>query len=391
MKKFLLLIIFLKCLTINAQYKNMETEYEYDQEITNSAGQRNGELVHTSYDERVAYKHLYKDGELLETTYYRFIIEGSRQLAGKYKDGKPLDGYFVFTNELEIPLVDYYENGTFIAQYTCSLLDLINYEGQEFNLKFIKTTYINNKPQNGLVHREKMDVEGASLLASEYYTDGKITNVDFWVMAMHYAELFKLKFLPNGYQIYKESLPNVEDPVIDNKFRSITVDFKNSKNGNILFEAEKELVTKYQFSYSEISEKIKPLPGFIFYFFLEDSVVVAQHSNFETNEKLYNEAFGYNTNLIIKIYLMMTSQPIPYLSNNQQNDYSFVLNPDEQIEASAVLYLDEKGNPKSGLLIEKETQSNTYKCVQYDNYKVISEKESLSLKALKEFIKNFKE
>lgn len=390
MKKLFITFLFLNYLIVNAQSKTMD--FEYDKEITNSEGQRDGELVYTSYDQRVAYKHLYKDGQLLKTTYYRFIIEGSRELAGNYKEEKPFDGYFVFINELEIPLVDYYEKGTLKAQYTCSLLDLITHEGQEFNLKFTKTTYINNKPQDGLIHRDKFEAEGATLLASEYYTDGKITNVDFWLMAMHYAELFKLKFLPNGYQIYKESLPNVQDPVIDNKFRSITVEFENPKKGNILFEVEKELITKYQFNYSDISEKRKPLAGFESYFFLKDnSILVGQYSNIETNQKLSDAIYNANSGLITKVFLMMSNQPIPYFSNSQENDYSFILNPDEQIEASAILHFDEKGNPSNGFLIEKETESNTYKFIEYDNFTVVSEKQSLSLEALKELIKNYKE
>jgi len=383
MKNLILLFLLFGNLIINAQNKNME--YEYDQEKLNSAGQREGELIHTSYNEKTEYKHLYKEGNLIEATNYQYFVEGKKELFGRYKEGNPFEGYFVYRNELEIPLIDYYENGVFMAQYTCSLLDLIQFEGQEFNLKFTKTTYKKNKPENGLVHKEEFRLDDAHLLASEYYKDGKITNVDFWIMAMHYAELIKLKFSPNGYTIYKESLPNVEDPVIDNKYRSVTVDFKDSKNGNILYEVENKLITKYSFSYADISQKIEKLPGFLSYFFFNNNTVVRSHNyNLETNKKLYNEAYVPNGNILSRVFLMMNNQPVPYFSNVGNNDYSFVLESDKRIDIHAVLYLDEKGNPVRGFLIEPK--SDKYKYTQYEDSKIVSQKEGLTLDTLKESI-----
>lgn len=383
MKNLFLFFLLFNAIIINSQNTNMK--YEYDQEKLNNAGQRDGELIHTSYDETVEYKHLYKEGKLIQATNYRYFVERTRPLVGKYKDGNPFDGYFVYRNEFEIPLIDYYENGIFTAQYTCPLLDLIRYEGQEFNLKFTKTTFKNNKPENGLVHNEEFRLGDAHLLTSEYYTDGKITNVDFWIMAIHYAELIKLKFLPKGYTIYKESLPNVEDPVIDNQYRSITVEFEDSKNGIVLFEVENKLITKYQFSYADISQKIKSSKGFISYFFFNDNrIVVAQNATLETNKELYNEAYGPNSNLISQVFLMMNNQPIPYFLNKGKNDYSLVLELDESIKTHVTLFVDEKGNPVRGFLIEP--QSDKYKYTQYEDSKIVSQKEALPLELLKESI-----
>jgi len=386
MKNLTLISALFITLSINSQFKNMEKEYKYDQEKLNNSGLREGEMIYTSYDENVEYKHLYKEGKLTEATNYRYFVEGVRPLIGKYKQGKPFEGYFVYRNELEIPLIDYYENGAFIAQYTCSLLDLINYEGQEFNLKFTKTTYKNNKPYDGLFHKEEFRLDDAHLLPSEYYKDGKVTNVDFWVMAMHYAELFKFKFLANGYTIYKESMPNVADEAIDNKFRSITVKFQDSKNGNILYEVENKLITKYDFTYSDLSQKIKPLAGFISYFFFSDNTILrSQNHHLETDATLYDEAYGANSNLISRVFLMMNNQPVPYFSDEENNDYSLVLELDKRIDTTALLYLDEKGNPLRGFLIEQHSQDK-YKYIQYENSKIISQKEALTIEILKESI-----
>ncbi|WP_163407011.1 hypothetical protein [Flavobacterium ajazii] len=384
MKNLILLFLLFGNIIGNAQNKNME--YEYDQEKLNNTGQRHGELVHTSFDGKTEYKHLYNEGKLIEETNYRYFLEGKRELVGKYREGNPFEGYFVYRNSLEIPLIDYYENGMFSARYTCSLLDLINYEGQEFNLKFTKTTYKNDKPQNGLVHKEQFRLDDANLLASEYYKDGKITNVDFWVMAVNYAELFKLKFLPKGYTIYKESLPNVEDEAIDNKFRSVTVEFQDSNNGNILYEVENKLITKYSFSYSDVTPKTEPLAGFLSYFFFNDNTVLrSQNCNLQTNKELYNEAYGPNANLISRIFLMMNNQPVPYFSDKGTNDYSLVLELDKRIDTNAVLYLDEKGNPVRGFLIEKD-QNHKYKYTQYEDSKIISQKVGQTLESIKESI-----
>lgn len=384
--KNLILLLLLFGNIINAQNKNME--YEYDQEKINKSGKREGELIHTSYDGNVEYRHFYKEGKLTEAINYRYSVEGIRPLTGKYKDGNPFEGYFFSRAESEIPEIDYYENGIFSARYTCSLLDLINNEGQEFNLKFIKTTYKNGKPQNGLVHKEQIRLEDAHLLASEYYKDSKITNVDFWVMAVHYAELFKLKFLPNGYTVYKESMPNVEDEAIDNKFRSITVEFKDSKNGTMLYNVENESIIRYSFSYEDITQNIKPLAGFLSYFFFDDNTVLrSQNYNLETNKDLYNEAYGPNANLISRVFLMMNNQRVPYFSDEDENNYSLLLEPDKRIDTNAVLYLDEKGNPLRGFLIEQQSPGK-YKYTQYKDSKIISEKDGLTLKNTKELILN---
>ena len=359
-------------------------EYEYDQEKTNTAGQRDGELVHTSYDDKVEYKHLYNDGKLVEATNYRYFVEKTRPLIGKYKNGNPFEGYFVSINKLEIPLIDYYENGTFVAQYTCSLPDLIQHEGQEFNLKFTKTTFKDNKPQDGLVHSDEITLGSSHLVASEYYKDGKITNVDFWVMATHYAELFKLKFLPSGYKIYKESMPNVEDPVIDNKYRSITVDFKNPQNGSVLFEAENQLILKYDFGYTDISKISGTSPGLLVYFLTNDKIIVGQYTSQESNNELYEEAYGNNPNIISSIFETMNSKLLPYFSNTGQNDYSLIIGLDKHI-TTIPLYRDEKGNPITGFLIEQQS-SNVYKYTQYKDSKIVSQKEALNLDNLKESI-----
>ena len=91
--KNLILLFLLFVNVINAQNKNME--YQYDKEILNSTGQRHGELIHTSYDEKTEYKHFYKEGKLIEVKNYRYFLEGKRELFGRYKDGNPFEGYFV--------------------------------------------------------------------------------------------------------------------------------------------------------------------------------------------------------------------------------------------------------------------------------------------------------
>jgi hypothetical protein len=368
----------------NAQNKITEFKYQYDQEKVNTAGQREGELVHTY--EKIEYKHLYKNGKLIEATNYLLTVEGKKPLIGKYKDGNPFQGYFVYANEMEIPLIDYYENGIFVAQCTCLLLDLIQNEGRESQLKWIKTIYKNNKPWEGLYHREEYNIGGAHLMASEYYKNGLITDVELWLMAENYAELIKIKFLSDGYTIYKEKMPSGGDPEIDRKPRTITVHFKDSKNGNVLFDVENKLVRKYQFINADLSQKIKPVPGNVSYSFDDSTVIFVQRYDFETNKKLYNDAYGYNQNIMAQIFMGLDNQPIPYFTPDGDNDYSSIFQLEKGFNSNSILYLKENGNPSRGFFIEKETQSDNYKYTQYLDSKVIKNGNSLSLKEIEKLM-----
>nr|WP_315197442.1 hypothetical protein [uncultured Flavobacterium sp.] len=73
MKNRILLIFFFALIICNVQNKVTEFKHQYDQEKVNTAGQREGELIH-SYDEKIEYKHIYKAGKLVKATNYRLTV-----------------------------------------------------------------------------------------------------------------------------------------------------------------------------------------------------------------------------------------------------------------------------------------------------------------------------
>lgn len=384
MKNKVILVLFFSGLINNAQNKVMEFEYQYDQGKVNKSGDLDGELTYT-YGKNLAYKHIYKEGKLLEATNYCITIDGQKPLIGKYKNGNPFEGYFIYANEFEIPLIDYYENGTFIAQYTCPLLDLIKYEDQLDRVEWNKTIYKNNKPVSGLYHKE-FNLGDSHLLASEYYEDGLITNIDLWIMAIHYAELIKIKFESDGYTIYKEEVPGDGDPEIDRRARSISVQFKDSKNGSVIFKVINKIIAKYQFSYADLSQEMKKTAGNVSYVFHEDTIFYVQRHAFEINQDLYKEDSSYNQNIISQVYMSMKNKPISHFTTKGDNDYSEILQMNERFNVNAILYLGENGKPFRGFFIEKEGQTDKYKYAQYLDSKVVANGTMLTIKEIENLV-----
>ncbi|HEY6142404.1 MAG TPA: hypothetical protein VIV55_03110 [Flavobacterium sp.] len=363
----------------------METKSKYNQEKVNSVGLQEKELIHT-YDENIGNKCFYKEGILLETINDRITLEGKTPLVGQFKKEIPFEGFFVSTNEFEIPLIDYYESGIFVAQYTCTLLDLIKCDDQWGAINWSKTIYENNKPFDGLLHREEFNLGETHLLASEYYKNGLITNVDLWLMAVHYAELIKIKFEPNGYIIYKEKLPRGGDPEIDRRPRSVSIHFKDPKNGSVIFKVVNKIISKYKFSLADVSQQIKKTAGSVSYVFNDNTLSYVQRYDFETNEELYKEDYSYNQNIISQVYMGMNSKSIPCFTADGENDYSLILKWEDRFNCDTVLYLGENGNPFRGYLIEKEEQSDKYKYAQYLDSKVIAKADMLSIKDIEKLI-----
>ncbi|MEO7977229.1 hypothetical protein [Flavobacterium sp.] len=82
---------------------------------------------------------------------------------------------------------------------------------------------------------------------------------------------------------------------------------------------------------------------------------------------------------------MINNQSTPYFSNEGKNDYSLILELDKQIDTHAILYLNEKGNPVQGFLIEQQ-QSDKYKYIQYEDSKIVFLIERLTFEDMKKLI-----
>lgn len=384
-KTVLFFTLFIILTTLKAQNKNMR-DYQYDQEILNDLGQRHGTLVQASYlYDSLAYSHIYNNGALVQTTDYRFHIENEKELIGLYKDDSPYEGYFVYENEFEIPEIDYYEKGIFQAKYTTTIMAMMEVEMTGLKTKMIKSNYKNQKLWQGLNHKG-FDMNGSTLLATEYYENGVITNVDLWLLAMHYAELIKIKFLPNGYKIYNEGKNDPEgDPETDTRPASIVVQFTDAINGNVSFSIDNKLIAKYQFSKQDLLSKIDWVQKMIIYSLSEDDTILLTNKfNFEGDDKFEQEYFYSNKNIMLGFYTNLIYKPIPILTPKNDNDYLKIFDFKEQKIENTLLIVNEKGKPFIGNFIEKD--GDTYKCSKYENSKVIETKEKVSLEEIKKLL-----
>lgn len=364
----------------------MKETYEYDQEILNKLGQRHGILVKTSYlFDSLAYSHVYKNGQLMETTDFRFKIDNKKELIGVYKDNFPYEGYFVYENEFEIPEIDYYEKGIFKTKYTTTIMAMIEVEMTGIKPKMIKSIYKDQKLWQGLNHKGfKMD--GSTLLATEYYENGAITNVDLWILAMHYAELIKIKFLPNGYKIYSEGKNDPEgDPETDTRPASIVVQFTDAINGNVSFSIDNKLIAKYQFSKQDLLSKIDWVQKMIIYSLSEDDTIsLTNKFNFEGDDKFEKEYSYSNKNIILGFYTNLIYNPIPMLTPKNDNNYLKIFDFKEKTIENTFLIVNEEGKPFIGNYIEKDC--DTYKYSQYENSNVVATKSKLTLEEIKKLL-----
>lgn len=381
MKKSIICFLLFS-ITMHSQNQNMR-DYQYDQEILNESGQRHGTLVQTSYlYDSLVYSHIYNNGKLVETTDYRFQIDNKKELIGVYKDDLPYEGYFVYENEFEIPEIDYYEKGIFKTKYTTTIMVMMEVEMTGMKPKMIKSIYKDQKLWQGLNHKGfKMD--GSHLLATEYYENGTITNVDLWILAMHYAELVKLKFLPNGYEIYKETIIDPEgDPQNDKRPASILVQFTDIDNGNVSFSIDNKLIGKHKFSKQVVSKEMHLDPGIVIYSLTNDNtLLVTTKSNFESNIALDEQ--DYNPSIMVMIYQNLIYKSIPMFYATLENDYTEILKNYEETQKT-ILVLNKDKNPLIGYLIEKE--DTYYKYSQYENSNVVATKSKLTLEEIKKLL-----
>ncbi|NHN26635.1 hypothetical protein FIA58_013195 [Flavobacterium jejuense] len=389
MRKYLFFYAFLLTLSINSQNTTMNRDYQYDQEILNESGQRHGTLVQTSYIyDSLAYSHIYDNGELVVTTDYRFQIEDKKELVGKYKDDLPYDGYFVYENEYEIAEIDYYEKGVFQFKYTTTIIEMMKPEMTGMKPKMIKNIYKEEQLWQGLNHKSfKMD--GSNLLVTEYYENGAITNVDLWILAMHYAQLIKIKFLPNGYTIYTDPIIDPEgDPEVDRRAASILVQFTDINDGKVSFSIDNKVIAKYQFSNQNISSKIDWMKKIMIYSLSDnDTILLTNKFNFEGDDRFEKEYSYSNKNIMLGFYTNLIYKPIPMLTPKNDNDYLKIFDFKEETIENRILIINEEGKPFMGTFIQKE--GTTYTFSKYENYKVVVTKDNLSFKAIKELL--FKE
>lgn len=125
----------------------------------------------------------YVNNQLDQVIYFNFTINGNPQESyqGKYKNGKPFQGYF-YGNVIvdDIHLIDYYENGTIKYQYSFDIIEQMdNYRHYIYNQK---AEFKNGKIVNG---PEFLSPNKNGFLKLDY-KDNKVNELEINLFAMHY-------------------------------------------------------------------------------------------------------------------------------------------------------------------------------------------------------------
>lgn len=381
MNKAIEIAFFLITLPFYTQ-NNME-HYTYDQEILDENNLRHGTLVATSYlFEGLAYKHVYQHGLLLQTTDFRYQVNHQKELIGNFKNNLPYEGYFVFENEFEIPEISYYEKGEIHTIYRTTLSDILEIELTGKMPVWVACSFKEGVLFDGLCH-EQFKLDDGHLLVTEFFKNGERTHVSFWLLAMHYAETIRLNFLTNGYEIIKERIEAEDiDPEIDTREQRLKIVFNEQGSGNLSFEKEKEVIAQYEFKEYELSRKISAIPSIVNYVLnASQTIRCFQKYNFKSVTSNSEKDF-YNPSLMNSIYSNLLYNRIPKFSTTEKNEYTTLFQEQHDLESGLLLFLNQEGKPKHGLLLEQENE--VYQYSKFKEGTKTEHKEQLTLKNLKQ-------
>lgn len=348
-----------------------QQQYNYDEEHYNAEGLLEGMHVYTS-ENKVAYRHLYKDGKLVEATEYRYSVEGKDTLTGQYQNGKPYEGYFAYEIEREMPVVDYYTGGAIQAQYHVAMDFSKDYYSHE--PIFTKTLYKNGKPWQGLTKKmDRIDGGGGYLLSTEYYQLGLITHVDLMLLAMHYAEVLRMEFVPDGFQLFN----------VSNSTDKIRIAYTFLKDqGRLELKVDSTEVFSFDLELHTIAQKPKLHPGLIAYYKMGKEIFYLQRYH----KLLREEKLSDQNSPMLKVFMTLAISYPNLFKATGNNNYMTLFEEKDSENLLTGIQVNNEGTFDYGTYIEKET-SNTYKYTQYEKGKILKQVKGLPLKALEELVK----
>lgn len=342
-----------------------QQEYPYTNDHYNSEGQREGLHVYEQ-EGKTAYQHAYKGGLLVEARDYRYHIDGKDTLLGQYKAGKPFEGYFVYKIDNDIPVVDFYVNGTIEYQYNVAMDFSKDYYSEA--PVFVKTEYKNGKPWQGLAKKMDPIEEGGYLLSTEYYQAGLLSHVDLMLLAVHYAEILKMEFVPNGFKLY--NISNGADKT------QIAYTYVSGK-GHVSLQVDTEQVYVFDLELQSMAQKPKMRPGLIIYYKKGDDLVYLQRYH----RVLKEEKLHTHDSPLIKVFMALAATYPNTFKTSGQNNYKLLFAEEMPENSLAGIQIDVKGMYDYGVLIEKEAMK-TYKYTRYEDKKILKQEKGLSRKAL---------
>ncbi|WP_375578536.1 hypothetical protein ABWH96_16115 [Marivirga tractuosa] len=346
-------------------------DYFYAYPTYNEAGNLDG-LQQYFHNKKIWYEHLYKDGIIQEATDYLIKVEGKQPLKGYFKDGKPYDGYFVHSeNDLELNIVDHYENGTQVAQYSKPISFEEGYSGNtDYNATTLKTDYKNGKVWNGVQYQYYKLEDHAFLLAIENYKKGELLDIELMLGAIHYAEVLNLTFNEDGYTLKSNER-------FESKAGNVRVAFTDVDAGKVSFSSN----SGFEFYQASIEKNFQKMDGQVTYYKDGNSYSYQHSSHFKISEEVDDDE-RQNGSIIYSIFEALMERT-PKISKNNKNNY-VLLFKEQPSEFSTKLFLDEDGAPELGTLVTAGNSPHTFSYFKYKKGKLTESKENLPMEEFEE-------
>ncbi|MDR0195217.1 MAG: hypothetical protein LBI73_08820 [Myroides sp.] len=238
---------------------------------------KNGELVSIDYykdkgydDELrdLQYTEYYTKDQLIKVSYYTFkIIEDMQpSYTGFYNNGKPYNGYFISPETIidNIHLVDYYENGIRLYQYSFDFLEQLD----SFNklLYDQRTIFKDGKVTTGYRY-----LSDKGLLLRLRYLNGQINLIEINGFGMHAFNINTIEYVNDEVIIKDFSSPLYLKIFKKSEYLDIEL---YDQNGKVDIKKPKEVTDK-----TPNSNKI---------YYLEDNTIKS-YNTIVLSEEYYNE------------------------------------------------------------------------------------------------------
>lgn len=361
-----------------------QDDYDYTDPLYNAQGQLHGLQKYTR-GKNTLYEHLYKDGVIQEAVNYKVSIQGQTPVKGIYKEGVPFEGYFLEAeDEMELYLVNYYEKGQLLAQYSRPLMviteegDMYIDEGVDDDYDYgsekeqvikltVKTTYENGRAKDGVSYQFHKLGDGAFVLAMETYENSKRKYVDLLLGAIHYAEHARLTFLKDGY-----TLTTKENEPLGRAGGTLTVRWANQA-GTVTLTPN----SSFAFHKAPLSQPLTAQWGHVYYYKQGDAYYYQHTTNIQLNQDHYSSSNG-----MIHVIFAGLMQDAAFLSPTDANNYADLFATYHSYEFQAQLFLMKNGVPHTGTRIEPGSKPNTYSYTKYQELKVLESQKNITSEQL---------
>lgn len=254
---------------------------EGEQELTYADGNLTERLLFKDYYEGLEMMEKYVNNQLDLVVYFNFTIAENPQenYQGKYKNGKPFQGYFAIQKIVDdIYLIDYYENGELKYQYSFEILEQMeNYRHYTY---YQKAEFKNGNILNGSEFLPPTDNGFLKI----NYANGATDALEVNLFTMHYFN--RISFIRKN------------DEILVSEFQSpytLKIFLKDNRMAADLYENEKLIKTQEAFNETKDGS-----PNSITFYYLQEN----QIRTFSVAQDDFDEGEIDRYTLVFKIFSM---------------------------------------------------------------------------------------